>query len=223
MPYCSYTLRCCTTARYIPPYHLGSTILTQQPYRFKSILRSKAELAESYADKHSKQLPPFYPGQPIATFDTLRKIWIPTTVVHVIPKNSYQVCTANGTIYCYTKCHLWECSVRYNDADPKAPSATSEQAHTRFPRPVPQPATTIQWTPQSVASVTPEPNPAVPVSTPTAMPNVIPSAYTHLYTECSTCATMKVRLCLNSTKMPDHKDVTEEVTAPGSMNNALDP
>ena len=37
-----------------------------------------------------------------------------------------------------------------------------------------QPATTIQQTPQSVAPMTPEPNPAVPVSTPTAMPKVTP-------------------------------------------------
>ena len=61
----------------------------------------QAEHAKSYADKCSKQLAPFYAGQPIAAFDTLKKIWIPTTVVHVLPKNSYQVCTANGTIYCH--------------------------------------------------------------------------------------------------------------------------
>ena len=38
------------------------------------------------------------------------------------------------------------------------------------------------------------------------------SAYTHLYTKCSTCATMKVRPCPHSTKTPDYRDVTEEVT-----------
>ena len=41
----------------------------------------QAEHAKPYADKHSKQLAPFYAGQPIATFDTLRKIWIPTTLI----------------------------------------------------------------------------------------------------------------------------------------------
>ena len=117
--------------------------------------------AKSYADKHSKQLAPFYTGQPIATFDTLRKIWIPAIVVCVLSKNSYQVCTANGTTYHHTRCHLWE-------------SSTSEQAHNRFPRPVPQSATTTQWTPQLVSPMTPEPNPAVPVSTPTAMSKVTP-------------------------------------------------
>ena len=39
---------------------------------------------------------------------------------------------------------------------------------------MPQPATTIQQTPQSVAPMTSEPNPAVPVSTPTAVPKVNP-------------------------------------------------
>ena len=120
-------------------------------------LKDWAEHVKSYAYKHSKQLAPFYAGQPIATFDTLRKIWIPTTVVHVFCKNSYQVCNANGTIYHCTRCHLWQHSVKCNDAAPKAPSATLEQAHTRFPRPVPQPATTTQWTSWSVAPVTPEP------------------------------------------------------------------
>ena len=32
---------------------------------------------------------------------------------------------------------------------------------------------------------------------------------------------MMVRPCSHSTKMPDHRDVTEEVTAPSSINNVL--
>ena len=40
--------------------------------------------------------------------------------------------------------NLQECSVKCNDAVPEAPSATSEQVHTRFPRPVPQPTTAMQ-------------------------------------------------------------------------------
>ena len=50
-----------------------------------------------------------------------------------------------------------------------------------------------------------------------------PSAYTHLCTECSTCATTAVRPCPHSTKMADHRDVTEEVTVPSSTYDALDP
>ena len=45
--------------------------------------------------------------------------------------------------------------------------------------------------------------------------------HTNAYTKCSTNATTKVRSCPHSTKMPDYRDVTEEVTAPGSMNNVL--
>ena len=48
-----------------------------------------AEHAKSYAHKCSKQIAAYYAGQPIATFDTLRKIWIPATVVCVLSKNSY--------------------------------------------------------------------------------------------------------------------------------------
>ena len=49
-----------------------------------------------------------------------------------------------------------------------------------------------------------------------------PNAYTSLYTKCSTCATMKVRPCPHIPKMPDYRDVNEEVSAPGSTNDALD-
>ena len=49
------------------------------------------------------------------------------------------------------------------------------------------------------------------------------STYTHLYTECSTCATTKVRPHPHITKIPDHRYVTEEAAASCSMNNALDP
>ena len=49
------------------------------------------------------------------------------------------------------------------------------------------------------------------------------SAHTHLYTKCSTCATMTIRQCLHSTKMPDHRDVTQDMTGPGSTNDVPDP
>ena len=186
-------------------------------------LKDEAKHAKSYADKCSKQLAPFYAGQPIATFDTLRKIWIPATVVHVLPKNSYQVCTAHGTIYHHTRCHLLECSVRCNDADPKALSATLEQAHTRFS----ETCTTTCHNHSTNTTISCTLNPRTKSCCPSfytyshAKGHL--SAYTHLYTKCNTCATRKVRLCPHSTKMPDHRDATEEVTAPGSTNNVLDP
>ena len=156
-----YNHKICTTI----PFKICNT----DPAAIQEHLEDRAEHVKSYADKHSRQLSPFYASQPIATFDTLRKIWIPITLVHVLPKNCYQVCTPNGIIYHHTRCHLWEFSVKCNDAEPEAPSATSEQAHNRFLRPVSQPATSTQQIPQSVAPVTPEPNLAVPFATPTAV------------------------------------------------------
>ena len=41
VPNFPHSLRCYTTARYILPCHLGSEILTQQCYGFKSTLRTK--------------------------------------------------------------------------------------------------------------------------------------------------------------------------------------
>ena len=75
-----------------------------------------------------------------------------------------------------TRCHLWEHSVKFNNSVPEAPSTPLEQAHTRFPRPVLQPTTTSQQTPQLVEPVTSEPKPTVQVSTPAAMPKVTPVA-----------------------------------------------
>ena len=56
----------------------------------------------------------------------------------------------------------------------KPPSSTSEQAHTRFPRPVLQPTTNDYQAPQPVVPMTPKPKPAVPVSTPATTPQVTP-------------------------------------------------
>ena len=80
MPNFPHPSRCCTTTRYIPPYHLGSAILTHQPYRFNSTLRTELSMQSPILTSTPSQLAPFYAGQPITTYDTLRKIWIPATV-----------------------------------------------------------------------------------------------------------------------------------------------
>ena len=59
-----------------------------------------SEAAKSQADKCTKTLAPLYAGQPVAMYDTLQKIWVPATVIHILPWNSYQVCTSNGSTYC---------------------------------------------------------------------------------------------------------------------------
>ena len=42
----------------------------------------------SQADKHCKFLAPLYAGQPVTMYDTLHKIWVPTTVLCVLPKDT---------------------------------------------------------------------------------------------------------------------------------------
>ena len=58
-----------------------------------------SKAAKSQVNKHSKTLVPLYAGQPVATYDTLWRIWVPATVIHVLPQNSYKVCTSNGSTY----------------------------------------------------------------------------------------------------------------------------
>ena len=57
-------------------------------------------------------LVPLYAGQPVAMYDTLWRIWVPATVICILPQNSYQVCTSNGSTYHCTWRHLCECSVK---------------------------------------------------------------------------------------------------------------
>ena len=58
-----------------------------------------SDASKSQTDKWCKSLSPLYTGQPFVMYDTLHKIWIPATVLCVLPKDSYQVCTSNGMVY----------------------------------------------------------------------------------------------------------------------------
>ena len=71
-----------------------------------------SESAKAQADKCSKTLAPLYASQPVATYDTLQKIWVPVTVIHILPWNSYQVHTSNGSTYHHMQRHLHEHSVK---------------------------------------------------------------------------------------------------------------
>ena len=79
---------------------------------------------KSQADKCCKFLAPLYAGQPVAMYNTLHKVWIPTTVTHILPKDSYQVSIGDGTVYCHMIQHLHECSVKPADTVPHATTAT---------------------------------------------------------------------------------------------------
>ena len=97
------------------------------------------ETAKLQADKCSKTLAPLYAGQPVAMYDALWKIWVPATVICVLPWNSYQVCTSNGSTYHCTWRHLHECSVKAVNTVPSGTTATL-QALTRHCFLVAQPA-----------------------------------------------------------------------------------
>ena len=83
-----------------------------------------SEAVKSQADKCSKTLAPMYAGQPVATYNTLQKIWVPATVIHFLPQSSYLVCTSNGSTYRRTWRHLCECSVKAADTVPSGTTAT---------------------------------------------------------------------------------------------------
>ena len=127
-----------------------------------------SEVAKSQADKHSKALAPLYAGQPVAVYDTLRKIWVSATVIHILPWNSYQVCTSNGSTYCHMKRHLCECSVKAVETVPSGTTATPQaltKHHLSVAQPaLPPPAQHLQPTSTAPATLATQMNqaPAVP-------------------------------------------------------------
>ena len=133
-------------------------------------INTPSEAAKSQADKCSKTLAPLYAGQPVAMYDTLRKIWIPATVILVLPQNSYQVYPSNGSTYCHMQRHLCEHSVKAVNTVPSG-TTTTPQALTRHcftaaqPAP-PPPAQCMQPTPTAPATPATQMNqaPAVPTT-----------------------------------------------------------
>ena len=132
-----------------------------------------SESAKAQADKCSKTLAPLCAGQPVATYDALRKIWVPATVIRVLPQNSYLICTSNGSTYCHMQRHLHECSVKAADTvlsgTPATLQALSSHSFLVAQPASPAPAPCMQ--PTSAAPTTPATQmkqaPAVP-----AMPAV---------------------------------------------------
>ena len=104
-----------------------------------------SESAKAQTDKCSKAPPPLYAGQPVATYDTLQKIWVPATVICILLQSSYLVCTCNGSTYCCTQRHLCECSVKAANTVPSGTTSTLQAlsshhflvAHPTSPAPAP--------------------------------------------------------------------------------------
>ena len=129
-----------------------------------------SEAVKSQADKCSKTLAPLYAGQPVATYNTLQKLWIPATVICILPQSSNLVCTSNGSTYHCTWRHLHECSVKAADTIPSGTPATPQALYShRFlaAQPAsPTPAPCMQPTSAAPAKLATQ-TPAVP-----AMPAV---------------------------------------------------
>ena len=122
-----------------------------------------SESAKAQADKCSKTLVPLYAGQPVATYNTLQKIWVPATVICILPWNSYLVCTSNGSTYHCMWRHLCECSVRAADTVPSGTTATLQLLSSHHFLAT-QPAPCMQHTPAAPATPAPQMKqaPAVP-------------------------------------------------------------
>ena len=167
-----------------------------------------SESAKTQADKCSKTLAPLYAGQPVATYDTLRKLWVPATVICILPQNSYLVCTSNGSTYHHTWRHLREHSVKAVDTVPSGTSATLQAlsshhflvSHPASPTPAPCHAAHTCCT--CYTGNTDEAG--FHCSCHTSCPEECPGTEV-CDIPCHTCAAMKIWPCLHGTKMPDPK------------------
>ena len=90
-----------------PPSLPKSTTLTQQSSQVCKWIDTHSDTFGSQAGKHCKSLAHLYAGQLVAMYDTLYKIWVPTTVVCILAKDCYQVCTSDGTIYHHETTPAW--------------------------------------------------------------------------------------------------------------------
>ena len=121
---------CCTNVDSGQPFWLRYTTATQSATHIHEQIDTHPESAKAQADKCSKTLAPLYAGQPVATYDTLQKILVPATVICILPQDSYQVHTSNGSTYCHMWRHLCEHSIKAADTVP-SDTTTTLQALTR--------------------------------------------------------------------------------------------
>ena len=94
-------------------------------------------------------------------YNTLRRIWVPATVINVLPWNSYQVSTSNGSTYCHMWRHLHECNVKAVNTVPSGTTATLQVLNRHCFSAV-QPA--LPWPAQHM-----QPTPTAPVAPATQM------------------------------------------------------
>ena len=180
-----------------------------------------SEAAKSQADKHSKTLAPLYAGQPVATYNTLWKLWVPATVIHILPWSSYLVCISNGSTYPHMWRHLHECSVKAADTVPSSTTATLQALsshHFLVAQPASPPPTPCMK-PTSAAPATPATQRKQASAVPT-MPAVKKNALAPRVCDitCHTCAATKIWPCPHGTKMPDPGDLgTVDLDCPQTL------
>ena len=114
MPSSHHLLSSCTNARLGPPFLPEFATLIWQPTPMPPSHRQKNDV---------NLLHPCMLVNPLQC-TTLCKIWIPSTVECILPKDSYQVHTSNGMVYCHMRWHLCECSVKPTDTTADVTSAT---------------------------------------------------------------------------------------------------
>ena len=196
---------CCTNADSEQPFRPRYCNSDPSAIQVHEQINAHSESVKSQADKCSKTLTPLYAGQTVATYDTLRKIWVPATVIHILPQSSYLVCTSNGSTYCCMWRHLCECSVKATDTVPSGTTATLQAlsshhflvAHPASPPPAPYmqpmsaaPAPPVTQTKQAPAV------PATPANQKNApAPKSVTSHATPVQPRRSDCARMAPR-CL---------------------------
>ena len=180
-----------------------------------------SESAKAQADKCSKTLVPLYAGQPVATYDTLQKLWVPATVICILPWISYLVCTSNGSTYHHTQRHLHECSVKAANTLPSGTTATL-QALSSHCFLAAQPASTapapcIQHTPAAPATPATQMKQGSSYSCYASCPEECPSIKV-CDIPCHSCAATKIWPCLHGTKMPDPGDLeTVDLDCPQTL------
>ncbi len=71
-------------------------------------LEDKKDHQKETKDKHARPLAPLYSGQAISWYSTLKRLWLPATIICKQPHNSYLIKTPEGNIYRRTCQHLRE-------------------------------------------------------------------------------------------------------------------
>ena len=184
---------------------------------------TRSDAAKAQADKHSKSLAPMYAGQPVATYDTLRKIWVPATVICLLPQSSYLVRTSNGSTYRRTRRHLREHSVKADNTVPSGTPATLQaRPHFLVEQPAsPAPAPCMQPTSVALATLATQMKQAPAVPATPAVPEECPGIEV-CDIPCHTRAATKIWPCPHGTKMPDPRDLgTVDPDCPQTLYNAL--